>query len=72
MRVRRARCLKKRELRGAPRPRLEAMLKTAEERLVAIDEVIDGGADMPHIVTERCVWEHNKRLLVEHLAKLPA
>ena len=72
MRARRASCLKKRQLRLVPRAHLERLLQTSEEGLEAINAVIEGGADHPHLVTERCVWVHNIELLREHLARLPA
>ena len=72
MRARRVAALKKRQLRGVPRARLEELLKDVEAGLEAINAVIDGGGDMPHVITERCVWEHNKQLLTAHLARMPA
>ena len=72
MRCRRARCLKNRQLRKLSRANLEAMLKTAIEGLAEIDAEIDAGDESPHMVTERCVWEHNKQLLTAHLSKLQA
>lgn len=72
MRVRRGRALKRRNLAKLSRASLEAMLETAEAGLAEIIGEIDAGDESPQMVTERCVWEHNRKLLAEHLSRLPA
>ena len=43
-----------------------------EEGLREIDSLIEAGADTPNNVTERCVWEHNRRLLQAQLSSILA
>ena len=72
MRARRVRALTRWRLRGAPRKKLEELLSVAEEGLRTIDALIEAGADTPSNVTERCVWEHNRRLLQAQLSSIRA
>ncbi len=48
------------------------MLETAESGLAEIIGEMDAGDESPQMVTERCVWEHNRKLLVEQLSRRPA